>query len=179
MLQTILFYTIVLVKGIHCLSDPLRSRQQSGIRSARGLFGETPVRDQGFEGAGAGRGSPLQYRPSPPCLSREGEKDGGERATGHSAVLRKSWPGRWGLPRLNFPIRGVPKSSLGGKSMAPGPLPCSVIAQRQPGLLSLGVGGQLRLSVRKLSSSHWQALCSQLSRGPGGPHGVSAAPLNH
>lgn len=103
------------------MSDPLRSRQQSGIRSARGLFGETPVRDQGFEGAGAGRGSPLQYRPSPPCLSRKGEKDGGGRATGHSAILRKPWPGCWELPRLNFPIRGVPKSSWVGRVWHRGP----------------------------------------------------------
>lgn len=31
------------------------------LESARDLLGGTPVRDQGFEGAGAGRGSPLQF----------------------------------------------------------------------------------------------------------------------
>lgn len=127
------------MKGIHYLSDPLRNRQQNGIRHARGIFGETPVRKQGFEGAGTGRASLPTYKPSPPAeAGRERRTEGEEpQATGCSAVLRKSWPGRWGPWRLNFPIRRVPKSSLGGNHVAPGtpavPLLCPC---RAPAVLS-------------------------------------------
>lgn len=91
------------------------------------------MRKQGFEGAGTGRGSLPTYQPSP-------EEDGGEeaQATGCRAVLRKSWPGRWGLPRLNFPIRRVPiigwePCGTEDPCCTPAvPLPCSCRAQSLP-----------------------------------------------